>query len=134
MNSRGVSVIFTLLPLLLSPLVAHSADAAAPQTQHIQSSPGLNFADPSTWMKPNSARMPLNLAHPATWMMFADPKAHTTIHTAFMNPANYSQFMHGLLKAGIELDRKVLSDIAINEPASFKALVDQAQAALAASA
>lgn len=47
---------------------------------------------------------------------------------------NYSQFMHGLIKAGIELDRKVLSDIAINEPTAFKALVDQAQAALAASA
>ncbi len=47
---------------------------------------------------------------------------------------NYSKFMNGLLKAGIEIDRKVLSDIAIHEPVSFKALVDQAQAALAKSA
>lgn len=46
----------------------------------------------------------------------------------------YSQFINGLIKAGIELDRKVLSDIAIQEPAAFKALVDQAQAALAAKA
>ncbi|MCB2102132.1 MAG: 50S ribosomal protein L20 [Rhodobacterales bacterium] len=44
---------------------------------------------------------------------------------------NYSQFMNGLHKAGIELDRKVLSDLAISEPAAFKSLVDQAQAALA---
>jgi large subunit ribosomal protein L20 len=43
----------------------------------------------------------------------------------------YSTFMNGLNKAGIEVDRKVLSDIAIREPEAFKALVDQAQAALA---
>jgi large subunit ribosomal protein L20 len=43
----------------------------------------------------------------------------------------YSTFMNGLSRAGIEIDRKVLSDIAIHEPESFKALVDQAQAALA---
>ena len=42
----------------------------------------------------------------------------------------YSQFMHGLKRAGIELDRKVLSDIAIREPEAFKALIDTAQAAL----
>ncbi len=44
----------------------------------------------------------------------------------------YSQLMDGLNKAGIELDRKVLSDIAIREPEAFKSLVDQAQAARAA--
>ncbi len=38
----------------------------------------------------------------------------------------YSRFISGLLKAGIEIDRKVLSDLAIHEPAAFKALVDQA--------
>lgn len=42
----------------------------------------------------------------------------------------YSQFMNGLLKAGIDLDRKVLSDIAIHEPEAFKALVEQARNAL----
>jgi large subunit ribosomal protein L20 len=46
----------------------------------------------------------------------------------------YSQFMHGLKLAQIELDRKVLSDLAIREPEAFKALVDQAQAALAKAA
>src|SRR5258706_15340609 len=43
----------------------------------------------------------------------------------------YSQFVNGMKRAGIELDRKVLSDIATREPEAFKALIDQAQAALA---
>ncbi|MDH3231969.1 MAG: 50S ribosomal protein L20 [Alphaproteobacteria bacterium] len=42
----------------------------------------------------------------------------------------YSQFMNGVTKAGIELDRKVLADMAATDPAAFKAVVDQAQAAL----
>src|ERR687891_824023 len=42
----------------------------------------------------------------------------------------YSRFISGLTKAGIELDRKVMADIAMNEPAAFKGLVAQAQAAL----
>ncbi len=41
----------------------------------------------------------------------------------------YSQFMHGLAKAGIELDRKVLADLAVREPDAFKAIVEQANAA-----
>src|SRR5438477_5766299 len=43
----------------------------------------------------------------------------------------YSQFMNGMKLAGIELDRKVLSDIAIREPDAFKAIVATAQSALA---
>jgi len=43
---------------------------------------------------------------------------------------SYSRFMDGLNKAGIEVDRKVLSDLAIHEPEAFKSLVDQAAAAL----
>ena len=43
----------------------------------------------------------------------------------------YGRFIDGLNKAGIEVDRKVLSDLAINQPDAFKALVDQAQGALA---
>lgn len=42
----------------------------------------------------------------------------------------YSQFMNGLKKAGIEVDRKVLADIAFREPASFAAIVAQAKSAL----
>ena len=43
----------------------------------------------------------------------------------------YSRFMNGLLSAGIELDRKVLADLAVHEPEAFKALVDQISAAKA---
>jgi large subunit ribosomal protein L20 len=42
----------------------------------------------------------------------------------------YSRFIDGLGKAGIEVDRKVLSDIAIREPEAFAAIVEQARAAL----
>ncbi len=42
----------------------------------------------------------------------------------------YSQFMNGVKQAGIELDRKVLADMAARDPAAFKAVVDQAQKAL----
>ena len=42
----------------------------------------------------------------------------------------YSQFMHGIKLAGIDLDRKVLSDIAIREPDAFQAIAATAQAAL----
>lgn len=38
---------------------------------------------------------------------------------ARMNDLSYSKFMHGLKKAGIELDRKVLADLAISDPAGF---------------
>jgi large subunit ribosomal protein L20 len=41
----------------------------------------------------------------------------------------YSQFMDGLRRAGIELDRKVLSDLAVREPEAFQSLVEQAAAA-----
>ena len=43
----------------------------------------------------------------------------------------YSQFMNGIKRAGIETDRKILSDLAVREPAAFKALAEKAQAALA---
>ena len=42
----------------------------------------------------------------------------------------YSQFMHGIKLAGLELDRKVLSDLAIREPEAFQAIAATAQAAL----
>lgn len=43
----------------------------------------------------------------------------------------YGRFMHGLTLAGIDLDRKVLADLAVQEPEAFASLVDQAKAALA---
>ena len=49
---------------------------------------------------------------------------------ARLNGMTYSAFMNGLKKAGLELDRKVLSDIAIHDEAAFAAIAKQAQAAL----
>jgi large subunit ribosomal protein L20 len=49
---------------------------------------------------------------------------------ARQNGLTYSQFMDGLKKSGIEVDRKVLSDIAAQEPDSFRLLVEQAKKAL----
>ncbi len=43
----------------------------------------------------------------------------------------YSKFINGLSTAGIEVDRKVLADLAVHEPDAFNAIVDQAKAALA---
>jgi large subunit ribosomal protein L20 len=47
---------------------------------------------------------------------------------------NYSKFIDGLAKAGLLVDRKVLSDLAIQEPAAFQMIVEKAKAALPASA
>jgi large subunit ribosomal protein L20 len=44
----------------------------------------------------------------------------------------YSRFIDGLGKAGVTVDRKVLSDLAIREPAAFQAIVEKAKSALAA--
>ena len=48
---------------------------------------------------------------------------------AKMNGMNYSTFMNGLKKAGVELNRKMLSEIAIHDPAGFTALCEKAKAA-----
>ena len=47
-----------------------------------------------------------------------------------LNDISYSRFINGLNKAGIELDRKVLADLAMNEPEAFSKIVEQAKAAL----
>jgi len=47
-----------------------------------------------------------------------------------VNGINYSRFMNGLKKAGINLNRKMLADLAVNDKAAFAALVEQAKAAL----
>ncbi|MBQ3865448.1 MAG: 50S ribosomal protein L20 [Clostridia bacterium] len=47
-----------------------------------------------------------------------------------LNDINYSRFMNGLKKAGIVMNRKMLSEVAIADPAAFTALVEKAKAAL----
>ena len=49
---------------------------------------------------------------------------------ANLNGMNYSTFMNGCKKAGIALNRKMLSEIAISDPAGFTAIAEQAKAAL----
>jgi len=51
---------------------------------------------------------------------------------ARMNGLSYSVFMHGLKQAGVQLDRKVLADIAVNDSTAFSALTDVAKKAVAA--
>jgi large subunit ribosomal protein L20 len=53
---------------------------------------------------------------------------------AKLNGTSYSQLINGLKKAGIELDRKILADIAVHDAAGFTKLVEQANAALPAKA
>lgn len=48
-----------------------------------------------------------------------------------LNGISYSLFINGLKNAGVELDRKILADIAVNDPAGFTALAEQAKAAKA---
>jgi len=47
---------------------------------------------------------------------------------------SYSTFINGLKKAGVELDRKILADIAVKDPAGFKSLAEQAKGALGGAA
>jgi large subunit ribosomal protein L20 len=53
---------------------------------------------------------------------------------ARLNGTTYSRMINGLLKASIEVDRKVLADLAVHEPAVFTELAERAKAALAAAA
>jgi large subunit ribosomal protein L20 len=48
------------------------------------------------------------------------------------NGMSYSQFINGLKKSGMELDRKILADLAVKDPAAFKGLAEQAKGALGA--
>ncbi len=48
---------------------------------------------------------------------------------AKLNGMSYNQFIHGLKKSGVELDRKILADLAVNDAAAFKSLAEQARGA-----
>ncbi|MFN3826147.1 MAG: 50S ribosomal protein L20 [Micavibrio sp.] len=58
----------------------------------------------------------------ALWIMRINAAAR-------LNGLTYSQFMHGLKLTGLQLDRKVLADIAVRNPEDFKAIAQQAAAA-----
>ena len=57
-------------------------------------------------------------------------RINAAVREASENTMTYARFIDGLNKAGIEIDRKVLADIAVRDMAAFKALVDQASAAV----
>ncbi len=59
----------------------------------------------------------------ALWITRINAAAH-------LNGMSYSRFMNGLKKAEIELDRKVLADMAVNDPAAFAALAEKAKQTL----
>jgi large subunit ribosomal protein L20 len=47
-----------------------------------------------------------------------------------LNGLSYNQFIHGLKKAGVELDRKILADLAVKDPSGFASLAQQAKDAV----
>ena len=57
-------------------------------------------------------------------------RINAAVREASENTMTYARFIDGLNKAGIQIDRKVLADIAVRDEAAFKALVDQAAAAV----
>ena len=89
---------------LLSLSVATQANQAEtqPEANTTVEAPAVapNFFDPNYWINsftgtpaPMTTRLTFNAAHPADWMKWVDPKGHTQMHMAFMNPAMYAQFM-----------------------------------------
>lgn len=53
---------------------------------------------------------------------------------AKLNDLSYNQFIHGMKLSGVELDRKILADLAVHDAAAFKTLAEQAKSAIAAAA
>ena len=76
---------------------------------------GLNFAYTGRKLKKRDFR--------SLWIVRIGAAART-------NGLSYSQFMHGLKLAGVELDRKALADLAVHEPATFAALAGSAKQAI----
>ena len=76
---------------------------------------GLNFASTGRKLKKRDFR--------SLWIVRIGAGAR-------LNGLNYSQFMHGLKLAGIELDRKILADLAAKQPAAFAELAAQAKTSL----
>ncbi|MGE0845033.1 MAG: 50S ribosomal protein L20 [Flavobacteriaceae bacterium] len=58
-------------------------------------------------------------------------RINAAVREATENKMTYGRFIDGLGKAGVEIDRKVLADLAVHSPDAFKALVEKAQGALA---
>jgi large subunit ribosomal protein L20 len=111
-------------------------------TGHAKHKKVLNAAKGYRGRRKNTIRVAKQAVEKANQYAFRDRKRRKRTFRALwiqrLNAAvrgfglNYSKFIDGLAKAGVTVDRKVLSDLAIREPAAFEAIVGKAKAALAA--
>jgi large subunit ribosomal protein L20 len=111
-------------------------------TGHAKHKKVLNAAKGYRGRRKNTIRVAKQAVEKANQYAFRDRKRRKRTFRALwiqrLNAAvrgfglNYSKFIDGLAKAGVMVDRKVLSDLAIREPAAFEAIVGKAKAALAA--
>jgi large subunit ribosomal protein L20 len=109
-------------------------------TAHARHKKVLGKAKGSRGRAKNTIRVAIQRVHKDQQYAYRDRKARKRNFRALwiqrINAAarehglTYSQFIGGMKKAGVELDRKVLADIAVREPAAFKTLAQQAQSAL----
>ena len=111
-------------------------------TSHAKHKKVLNAAKGYRGRRKNTIRIAKQAVEKANQYAYRDRKRRKRTFRALwiqrLNAAvrpfglNYSRFIAGLGKAGITIDRKVLSDLAITEPAAFEAIVGQVKSALAA--
>ena len=111
-------------------------------TSHAKHKKVLKAAKGYSGRRKNTIRIAKQAVEKANQYAFRDRKnKKRTIRALWIQRLNaavrpfglpYSRFIDGLAKAGIEIDRKVLSDLAIREPAAFQAIVEKAKAALPA--
>ncbi|MGN6462289.1 MAG: 50S ribosomal protein L20 [Pseudolabrys sp.] len=111
-------------------------------TAHAKHKKVLKAAKGSYGRRKNTIRIAKQAVEKANQYAFRDRKRRKRTFRALwiqrLNAAvrpfglTYSKFINGLDKSGITIDRKVLSDLAIREPAAFQAIVEKAKAALPA--
>jgi large subunit ribosomal protein L20 len=109
-------------------------------TAHARHKKVLGKAKGSRGRAKNTIRVAIQRVHKDQQYAYRDRKARKrNVRALWIQRINaaarehgltYSQFIGGMKKAGVELDRKVLADIAVREPAAFKTLALQAQSAL----
>ncbi|MCF6216019.1 MAG: 50S ribosomal protein L20 [Emcibacter sp.] len=109
-------------------------------TSHARHKKTLKLAKGYRGRRKNTIRIAIQAVEKAGQYAYRDRKVRKRTFRALwiqrinaaarLHDMTYSRFMNGLKLAGIELDRKVLADLAVREPDAFKAIAGQAQAAL----
>ena len=110
-------------------------------TSHARHKKGLKRAKGYYGRRKNTIRVARQAVEKAAQYAYRDRKARKRTFRALwiqrINAAarehglTYGRFINGLSRAGIDVDRKMLSELAVSEPDAFRALVDRARAALA---